>query len=106
MSDLSPKEKLERYHQDLAADEYMYGSTINGETRVIEHDNPVSTLSRPGELHSLCKDNTETVLLEKYKSSQLHWKLSTPSLKVYHVSTNPPARGKEEKLNIHKIDVI
>ena len=47
----------------------MYGSTINGETRVIEHDNPVSTLSRPGELHSLCKDNTETVLLGKYESS-------------------------------------
>ena len=29
LSDLGPKEKLERYHQDLAADEYLYGSRIN-----------------------------------------------------------------------------
>ena len=106
LSDLSPKEKLERYHQDLAADEYMYESTINGETRVTEHDNPVSMLSRSGKLHSLCKDNTETVLLEKYEVRQLCWKLSTPSLKVYHVSTNPPARDKVEKLSIPKIDVM
>ena len=28
LSDLSPKEKLESYHQDLAADEYMYGPTV------------------------------------------------------------------------------
>ena len=44
--DLSPKKKqkkkLERYHQDLAADEYLYGPTIDKETRVTEHDNPVS----------------------------------------------------------------
>ena len=40
--DLSPKEKLERYHQDLAADEYLYSPTIDKETRVTEHDNPVS----------------------------------------------------------------
>ena len=30
--DLSPKEKLERYHQDLAADEYLYGPTTDKET--------------------------------------------------------------------------
>ena len=42
LSDLDPKEKLERYHQDLAADEYLYGPTIDKEMRVIEHDNPVS----------------------------------------------------------------
>ena len=41
VSDLSPKEKLERY-QDLAADEYLYGPTINEGTRIIEHGNPVN----------------------------------------------------------------
>ena len=41
LSDHDPKEKLERYHQDLAADEYLYGPTIDKETRVIEHGNPV-----------------------------------------------------------------
>ena len=42
LSDLDPKEKLEGYHQDLAPDEYLYGPTIDKETRIIEHDNPVS----------------------------------------------------------------
>ena len=42
LTDLDPKEKLERYHQDLAADEYLYGPTIDKETRVTEHDNPVN----------------------------------------------------------------
>ena len=28
LTDLSPKETLERYHQDLAADENLYGRTI------------------------------------------------------------------------------
>ena len=99
LSDLGPKEKLERYHQDLAADEYLYGPTINEET---EHDNPVSTLSKPGKFNSLCKDKTETVFLEKIESSPAAWKLTTQSLKVYHVSTNPPARDKKEKLCIPK----
>ena len=34
LTDLSPKEELERYHQDLAADEYLYCPTIDRETRV------------------------------------------------------------------------
>ena len=42
LTDLSPKEKLERYHRDLAADEYLYGPTIDRETRVTEHDDPVN----------------------------------------------------------------
>ena len=67
--DLTPKEKLDSYHQDLAADEYMYGPTVNEETRVTEHDILVSTLSRSGKSNSLCKDKTETVLLEKFESS-------------------------------------
>ena len=40
LSDLDPKEKLERCHQDLAADQYLYGP-IDKETRGIDHDNPV-----------------------------------------------------------------
>ena len=68
LTDLSPKEKLERYHQDLATDEYLCGPMIDKETRVTEHDNPVSTLSRPGKFNSLCKDETETGLLEKHES--------------------------------------
>ena len=69
LTGLSPKEKLERYHQDLGGDEYLYGPTVDRETRVTEHDNPVSTLSRPGKFNSLCKDETETGLLEKHESS-------------------------------------
>ena len=42
LTDLTPKEQLERYHQDLAADGYLYGPTIDRETRVTEHGNPVS----------------------------------------------------------------
>ena len=42
LSDLDPNEKLKIFHQDLAADEYLYGPTIDTETRGIEHDNPVS----------------------------------------------------------------
>ena len=37
LCDLSPKEKLERYHEDLAADEYFDGPPID-----IEHDNPLN----------------------------------------------------------------
>ena len=60
LADLSPKEKLERYYQDLAADEYMYGPTVSEETLVTEYDNPVSTLSRPRKINSLCKNKTES----------------------------------------------
>ena len=42
LTDLYPKEQIERYHQDLAADEYLYGPTIDKETRVTEHDNPIN----------------------------------------------------------------
>ena len=68
LTDLSPKENLERYHQDLAADEYLYGRTVDRETRVTEHDNQINTLSRPGKFNSVCKDETETRLLEKHES--------------------------------------
>ena len=41
---------------------------MNEATRVTEHNIPVSTLARPGKSNSLCKDKTETVILEKYES--------------------------------------
>ena len=40
LADLDSKEKLERYHQDLAADGYLHGPKIDRETRVIAHDDP------------------------------------------------------------------
>ena len=72
--DLSPKEKLERYHQDLAADEYLYGPTIDKETRVTDHDNPVS-------LHSLenIDDDSQKKQKEKKRRSQKVAKTSTRS---------------------------
>ena len=42
LTDLSPKENLKRCHQDLDADEYLYGPTIDRETRVTEHNDPVN----------------------------------------------------------------
>ena len=41
LTDLGAKEKLERY-QDLDADEHLSGPTVDRETRVIEHDDPVN----------------------------------------------------------------
>ena len=63
--DLGPKEKLERYHQDLAADEYSYGKTINEETQVTEHDKPVTLPS----LENIV-DNFQKKQKEKRKCSK------------------------------------
>ena len=46
----------------------MYGPTMDRERRVTEHDDPLSTLSRPGKSNSPCKDETETGLFEKHES--------------------------------------
>ena len=62
LSDLDSKEKLERYHQDLAADEYLHGPTIDRETRVIAHDDPISLPS----LEST-DDDSQTERKEKRK---------------------------------------
>ena len=62
LSDLDSKEKLERYHQDLAADKYLHGPTIDRETRVIAHDDPTSLLS----LEST-DDDSQTKRKEKSK---------------------------------------
>ena len=42
LSDLSPKEKLEIYYQDLATDEYLFGPSVNEKAVVFESGNPVS----------------------------------------------------------------
>ena len=65
LSDLDSKEKLERYHQDLAADEYLHGSTIDRETRVIAHDDPISLPS----LEST-DDDSQTKPKEKRKRTE------------------------------------
>ena len=62
LTDLGPKEKLERYHQDLDADEHLYGPTIDRETRVIEHDDPVNLPS----LENI-EDDSQKRLKEKRK---------------------------------------
>ena len=62
LTDLEPKEKLERYHQDLDADEHLYGPTIDRETRVIEHDDPVNLPS----LENI-NDDSQKKLKEKRK---------------------------------------
>ena len=65
LSDLDSKEKLERYHQDLAADKYLHGPTIDRETRVIAHDDPTSLPS----LEST-DDDSETKRKEKRKRTK------------------------------------
>ena len=65
MSDLDSKEKLERYHQDLAADKYFHGPTIDRETRVIAHDDPTSLPS----LEST-DDDVQTKRKEKRKRTK------------------------------------
>ena len=65
LSDLSPKEKLERCHQDLAADEYLYGPTIDKETRVIEHDSSVNLPS----LENI-DDDSQKKTKDKWKRSK------------------------------------
>ena len=71
LSDLDPKEKLEIYQQDLAADEYLYGSTIDTETRVIEHDNQVSLP---------CLENIDDGSQKKRKEKRKHSKESPQSV--------------------------
>ena len=73
LSDLSPKEKLERYHQSLLLMNIcMVQQSVKKVPPVFECDNPVSlpcTLSMPGKLRSLYKDNIGPELLEKDESS-------------------------------------
>ena len=45
LSDFDSKEKLERYHQDLAANEYVHGPTVDREIQVIARYYPISLSS-------------------------------------------------------------
>ena len=72
LSDLDSEEKLERYHQDLAADKYLHGPTIDRETRVIVHDDPTSLPS----LEST-DDDFQTKRKEKRKRTKESVKTST-----------------------------
>ena len=76
--DLSPKEKLERYHQDLAADEYLYGPTIDKEARVTEHDNPVSLPSLENIDDDSQKKRKEKRRRSKESVKNVNKKLKTP----------------------------
>ena len=75
---LNPKEKLERYHQDLAADEYLYGPTTGKETLVTEHDNPVSLPSLENIDDDSQKKRKEKRGRSKESAKNVNKKLKTP----------------------------
>ena len=79
---LSPKEKLERYHQDLAADEYLYGPTTDKETRVTEHDNPISLPSLENIDDDSQKKRKEKRRRSKESAKNVNKKLKTESKKT------------------------
>ena len=98
LTDLGPKEKLERYNQDLDADEHLYGPTIDRETRVIEHDDPVN-------LPSLENNNDDSQMKRKVKRKRskksarnVNKKLKTESgIFVGYCETAPKLKVAEKK---------
>ena len=108
---LSPKEKLERYHQDNAADEYLYGPTTDKETLVTEHDNPVSLPS----LENIDDDSHKKRKEKKKRSKEsarnfnkmLKTSVSLPSLENTDDSSQKKRkqkrkRTKESAKNVNK----
>ena len=85
MSVISPKEKLERYHQDLAADEYLYGPAVDKETRVIEHDSPVSLPSLENIDEGSQKKQKEQRKQSKESPKDVHKKLKTESKRTRRI---------------------
>ena len=77
MSDLDSKEKLERYHQDLAADEYLHGPTIDRETRVTAHDDPISLPSLESIDNDSQKERKEKRKQTKESAKNVNKKLKT-----------------------------
>ena len=67
-----------------------------------EHDNPVSTLSRPGKINSLCKDNTETVLLEKFESSPAALEINYSEFEGVPCIYKPTSKRQKRQLCIPK----
>ena len=87
LSDLDPNEKLERYHQDLAADKYLYGPTIiNQETRVTEHYNPVSVPSLQSIDHNSLKKQNEKRKQSIEIATNANKKLKTEGVKSKRTS--------------------
>ena len=78
LSALGPKEKLERYHQDLAADEYL-------------------SLFRSRKFSSLCKDNTEIGLLEKRESSPIALEINDSEFEGVPCMYKPTSKRQERK---------
>ena len=77
LSDLDSKQKLERNHQGLAADEYLHGPTIDRETRVIARDDPISLPSIEN-----IDDDSQTKRKEKRKRTKESTKNVNKKLKT------------------------
>ena len=98
MTDLGPKEKLQRYHQDLAADEHLYGPTIDRETRVIEHDDPVNLPSLENIDDDSQKKRKEKRRRSKESTRNVNKKLQTESgIFVGYCETAPKLKVMEKK---------
>ena len=98
MIDLSPKEKLERYHQDLATEKYLYGPTIDKETRVTEHDNPVNLPSLENIDDDSQKKRNEKRKRSKESTKNVNKKLKTESgIFVGYCETPPELKVTEKK---------
>ena len=96
--DLSPKEKLDRYHQDLAADEYLYGRTTDKETRITEHDNPVSLPSLENIDDASQKKQKEKRRRLKESVKNFNKKLKTPvSLPSFENIDDDSQKKRKEK---------
>ena len=110
LTDLSPKEKLERYHQDLAADTYLYDPTIDNETRVTEHDNPVNLPSLEN-IDDSRKKRKEKRKRSKESTKNVNKKLKTESKRrsgnfVGYCETPPELKVTEKKECIDEVDSV
>ena len=100
LTDLGPKEKLKRHHQDLDADEHLYGPTIDRETRVIEHDDPVNLLSLENIDDDSQKKRKEKRKRSKESARNVNKKLKTESgIFVGCCETAPRLKVTEKKEN-------
>ena len=98
LTDLGPKEKLERYHQDLDVDEHLYGPTIDRETRVIEHDDPVNLPSLGNIDDDSQKKRKEKRKRSKESARNVNKKLKIESgIFVGYCETAPKLKVMEKK---------
>ena len=98
LSDHDSKEKLERYHQDLAADEYLHGPTIDRETRVIAHFDPISLPSLESIDNDSQKEQKEKRKRTKESAKDVNKKLKTESgIFVGYCETPPELKVTEKK---------